>query len=240
MRMSCRAGAHVRRRRAVAMLSAPSGKEIVAVKTGLPYLALTSRCGEASVHLQCGAAPVRSSEERMEAAGARGGARVAGRTRRRVQRKRSARGPNRALSRKPAPRDARYRGAGERRHRRSGRIHRGPAERAAHRADRPEPRPDPPHRPREIDTRTARPTARADHARAVSPAAEVVTELGTGALVWAGFDGEQVPGPILDAIRAGKIGGLLLFAFRGNIRSKDQVRAMVREAQEAAVRGDLP
>jgi len=67
-----------------------------------------------------------------------------------------------------------------------------------------------------------------------------VTELGTGALVWAGFDGEQVPGPILDAIRAGKIGGLLLFAFRGNIRSKDQVRAMVREAQEAAVRGDLP
>src|SRR5207244_1269314 len=82
--------------------------------------------------------------------------------------------------------------------------------------------------------------ARADHARAVSPAAEVVTELGTGALVWAGFDGEQVPGPILDAIRAGKIGGLLLFAFRGNIRSKDQVRAMVREAQEAAVRGDLP
>ena len=67
-----------------------------------------------------------------------------------------------------------------------------------------------------------------------------MTELGTGALVWAGFDGEQVPGPILDAIRAGKIGGLLLFAFRGNIRSKDQVRAMVREAQEAAVRGDLP
>ncbi len=67
-----------------------------------------------------------------------------------------------------------------------------------------------------------------------------MTELGTGALVWAGFDGEQVPGPILDAIRAGKIGGLLLFAFRGNIRSKDQVRAMVREAQEAAERGDLP
>jgi len=67
-----------------------------------------------------------------------------------------------------------------------------------------------------------------------------VTELGTGALVWAGFDGEQVPGPILDAIRAGKIGGLVLFAFRGNIRSKDQVRAMVREAQETAARGDLP
>jgi beta-N-acetylhexosaminidase len=67
-----------------------------------------------------------------------------------------------------------------------------------------------------------------------------VTALGTGALVWAGFDGEQVPGPILDAIRDGKIGGLLLFAFRGNIRSRDQVRAMLREAQEAAERGDLP
>jgi len=67
-----------------------------------------------------------------------------------------------------------------------------------------------------------------------------VTELSTGALVWAGFDGEQVPGPLLDAIRAGKIGGLLLFAFRGNIRSKDQVRAMLHEAQDAAARGGLP
>ena len=67
-----------------------------------------------------------------------------------------------------------------------------------------------------------------------------MTELSTGALVWAGFDGEHVPGPILDAIRAGKIGGLVLFAFRGNIRSKDQVRAMLREAQDAAVRGGLP
>src|SRR5437667_398786 len=108
----------------------------------------------------------------MEGAGARGGARVAGRTRRRVQRKRSARGPDRALPRQPAPGDARYRGAGERRHRRSGWIHRRPAERAAHRADRSEPRPDPAHRPREIDTHTARPSARADHARAVPPAAE--------------------------------------------------------------------
>jgi beta-N-acetylhexosaminidase len=67
-----------------------------------------------------------------------------------------------------------------------------------------------------------------------------VTELSTGALVWVGFDGEQVPGPILDAIRAGKIGGLLLFALRGNIRSKDQVRAMLREAQNSATRGGLP
>jgi beta-N-acetylhexosaminidase len=67
-----------------------------------------------------------------------------------------------------------------------------------------------------------------------------VTELGTGALVWAGFDGDHVPDPLLDAIRAGKIGGLLLFAFRGNIRSKDQVRAMLREAQDAATRGGLP
>ncbi|HEY8825050.1 MAG TPA: glycoside hydrolase family 3 N-terminal domain-containing protein [Candidatus Limnocylindria bacterium] len=67
-----------------------------------------------------------------------------------------------------------------------------------------------------------------------------MTELSTGALVWAGFDGEQVPGQILDAIRGGKIGGLVLFAFRGNIRSKDQVRAMLREAQDAAARGGLP
>jgi len=67
-----------------------------------------------------------------------------------------------------------------------------------------------------------------------------VTELTTGALVWAGFDGDRVPGPLLDAIRTGKIGGLLLFAFRGNIRSKDQVRGMLREAQDAAAQGDLP
>ena len=67
-----------------------------------------------------------------------------------------------------------------------------------------------------------------------------MTELSTGALVWAGFDGEQVPGTILDAIRAGKIGGLVLFAFRGNIRSKEQVREMLREAQHAATRGGLP
>ena len=67
-----------------------------------------------------------------------------------------------------------------------------------------------------------------------------MTELGTGALVWAGFDGEHAPGPILDAIRDGKLGGLLLFAFRGNIRSRDQVRAMLREVQEAAARGGLP
>jgi len=67
-----------------------------------------------------------------------------------------------------------------------------------------------------------------------------VTELSTGALVWAGFDGEHLPGPILDAIRGGSIGGLLLFAFRGNIRSAEQVRAMLREAQDAAARGGLP
>ena len=60
------------------------------------------------------------------------------------------------------------------------------------------------------------------------------TTLGTGALVWAGFDGEQAPGEILDGVRSGRIGGILLFAIRGNVRSKDQVRAMLREAQEAA------
>jgi len=65
-------------------------------------------------------------------------------------------------------------------------------------------------------------------------------ELGPGALVWAGFDGPEVPGPLLDAIRDGRIGGLLLFAYRGNIRSKSQVRAMLAEAAEAARRGSLP
>ncbi|HEV8536791.1 MAG TPA: glycoside hydrolase family 3 protein [Candidatus Limnocylindria bacterium] len=67
-----------------------------------------------------------------------------------------------------------------------------------------------------------------------------MTELGTGALVWAGFDGERAPGALLDAIRDGRIGGLLLFAFRGNVRSKEQVRAMIHEVQEAARRGGLP
>ena len=65
-------------------------------------------------------------------------------------------------------------------------------------------------------------------------------QLGTGALVWAGFDGEHAPGPLLDAIRTGGVGGVLLFAFRGNIRSKAQVRAMLREVQDAARRGGLP
>ena len=67
-----------------------------------------------------------------------------------------------------------------------------------------------------------------------------MTRLGPGALVWAGFDGPEVPAPLLDAIRAGRIGGLLLFAFRGNIRTKEQVRAMLREAQDAARAGGLP
>lgn len=65
-------------------------------------------------------------------------------------------------------------------------------------------------------------------------------KLGTGALVWAGFDGEHPPGEILDGIRDGRIGGILLFAFRGNIRAKEQVRAALREVQSAARRGGLP
>ena len=64
--------------------------------------------------------------------------------------------------------------------------------------------------------------------------------LSTGALVWAGFDGPAVPGPLLDAIERGRIGGLLLFAYRGNIRSREQVRGMLREAVAAAHRGGLP
>jgi len=65
-------------------------------------------------------------------------------------------------------------------------------------------------------------------------------KLGTGALVWAGFDGPQAPSPLLDAIQRGAVGGVLVFAFRGNIRSKAQVRAMLREIQDRARRGGLP
>ncbi|MBA2371923.1 MAG: glycoside hydrolase family 3 protein [Chloroflexi bacterium] len=67
-----------------------------------------------------------------------------------------------------------------------------------------------------------------------------MTPLGPGALVWAGFDGAQAPGALVDAIRAGRIGGVLLFALRGNVRSKEQVRAMLREVQAAALAGGLP
>ena len=72
----------------------------------------------------------------------------------------------------------------------------------------------------------------------MSPGA--ATRLGPGALVWAGFDGPEAPGALLDAIRAGRIGGVLLFAFRGNVRSKEQVRGMLREVQDAARAGGLP
>jgi beta-N-acetylhexosaminidase len=65
-------------------------------------------------------------------------------------------------------------------------------------------------------------------------------KLGTGALVWGGFDGPQAPGPFVDAIRRGTLGGVLLFAFRGNISSKEQLRAMLRDIQGAARRGGLP
>ncbi|MHB8631217.1 MAG: glycoside hydrolase family 3 protein [Candidatus Limnocylindria bacterium] len=67
-----------------------------------------------------------------------------------------------------------------------------------------------------------------------------MTRLSAGGLVWAGFDGPAVPGPLLDGIARGRIGGLLLFAYRGNIRSRDQVRGMLREAAAAARRGGLP
>lgn len=68
----------------------------------------------------------------------------------------------------------------------------------------------------------------------------MAAKLGPGALVWAGFDGPEVPGVLLDAITDGRIGGLLLFAYRGNIKSKAQVRAMLAEAAAAAKRGGLP
>lgn len=67
-----------------------------------------------------------------------------------------------------------------------------------------------------------------------------MTRLSAGGLVWAGFDGPAVPGPLLDAIERGRIGGLLLFAYRGNLRSRSQVRGMLREAAVAARRGGLP
>ncbi len=71
-------------------------------------------------------------------------------------------------------------------------------------------------------------------------AAAARTGLGAGALVWAGFDGQQAPGELLDAIADGRVGGVLLFAFRGNVGSKAQVREMLREVQAAARRGGLP
>ena len=66
------------------------------------------------------------------------------------------------------------------------------------------------------------------------------TRLSAGALVWAGFDGSSVPPVLLDAIQHGRIGGLVLFAYRGNVRSREQVRSMLREAVAAAQRGGLP
>lgn len=82
-------------------------------------------------------------------------------------------------------------------------------------------------------------TGKAGFSLAPTVLAMSVTRLGPGALVWAGFDGPEVPGELLDAIRAGQLGGLLLFAARGNIRSKEQVRAMLREGIDAARRGGL-
>ena len=64
--------------------------------------------------------------------------------------------------------------------------------------------------------------------------------LSAGALVWAGFDGPAVPGPLLDAIEHGRIGGLVVFAYRGNLRSREQVRAMLRDVSSATRRGGLP
>ena len=61
-----------------------------------------------------------------------------------------------------------------------------------------------------------------------------------GSLIWAGFDGDAIPAPLLDGIARGRIGGLLLFALRGNIRSSAQVRGMLGEAVAAAGRGGLP
>src|SRR5207249_2668398 len=116
--------------------------------------------------------------------------------------------------------------------------HRGPAQPPPHRADHSAPRSGPPDHPGEGHALAARETARPAHDLALPTPARV--KLGTGALVWAGFDGPQAPDPMLDAIQRGAIGGILLFAFRGNIRSKAQVRAMLREIQDAARRGGLP
>lgn len=68
----------------------------------------------------------------------------------------------------------------------------------------------------------------------------MAARLSAGALVWAGFDGSAVPPALLEAIERGRIGGLVLFAYRGNIRTREQVRAMLREAAQAARRGGLP
>ena len=68
----------------------------------------------------------------------------------------------------------------------------------------------------------------------------MAARLSAGALVWAGFDGSTIPAELLGGIERGRIGGLVLFAYRGNITSRDQVRAMLRDAVSAARRGALP
>ncbi|MBI2774088.1 MAG: glycoside hydrolase family 3 protein [Chloroflexi bacterium] len=67
-----------------------------------------------------------------------------------------------------------------------------------------------------------------------------MSRLGPGALVWSSFDGPEVPGPLLDAIAAGTIGGLIVFSARGNARSREQVRAMLADVAAAAQRGGVP
>src|SRR5207245_1201485 len=193
--------------------------------------------------VQCAPASVSSPAERVASADTRRGARIAGRPWRRIQRARPARGAPRAVPRRATARDGGHRGTGERRARRAWRAHRGTAEPPAHRADRPRGRSDPTDRPREVDAQPPRTTVRTAHARPVSqtpPGRLMSGALGPGALVWAGFDGERAPGALLDAVHDGRVGGILLFAFRKNIRSKEQVRAMLREVQEAARRGGLP
>src|SRR5207245_9951350 len=199
--------------------------------------------GQAPLHVQCAPASVSSPSERVASADTRRGARIAGRPWRRIQRARPARGTPRAVPRRATARDGGHRGTGERRARRAWRAYRGTAEPPAHRADRPRGRSDPTDRPREGDAQPPPTPVRTAHARPVSqtpPGRLMSGALGPGALVWAGFDGERAPGALLDAVHDGRVGGILLFAFRKNIRSKEQVRAMLREVQEAARRGGLP
>src|SRR4051812_36208081 len=150
------------------------------------------------------------------------GPRGADRPRCRLSRERSARDACVDLPSIAAARPARYRRAREGHRRRAGGAHRRPAQPSAHRADRFV-RTDPPRDPRTRHAHAPQASLRGADDRAVPAAVKQTLErttLGTGALVWAGFDGPEAPGPILDAVKSGRIGGILLFAFRGNIKSK--------------------
>src|ERR1051325_5577417 len=138
---------------------------------------------------------------------ARRGPRGADVPRRRLSRERSARDARHAPSRTANARHPRGRRTREGHRGRARGTDRGPPQPTAHRADRVE-WADPADHTREGHPDPARPSARAAEHRALPPAmtGAVRTKLGTGALVWAGLDGEHPSGDVLEGVRDGRIG----------------------------------